>query len=138
MKKQIQILLIPIIALGLCILPVGCGYTGGNVLTTNVTPSESVVVKAEQTLQISKDTFDILLRLEYENRKFVLSNAPAIHTYAEYVRKNAPTWLITANNLKNQYKSGQGNLQALLTALTTLTENTSQSKVYITQLNNQH
>lgn len=129
--KQI---LIPITALCLCILPIGCGYTGGNVLTTNITPNESVVVKAEQTLRISKDTFDILLRLEYENRKTVLNTLPQVHTYAEYLRKNAPTWLTTANDLKNQYKSGHGNLQALLTALATLTDNTNQSKVYINQI----
>lgn len=132
--KQLQSV---IAALCLCVIPLaynGCGYTGGNVLTTNVAPTESVVVKAEQTLRISKDTFDILLRLEYEQRKYVLNYAPAIHTYAEYVRRNAPNWLTTTNDLKNQYKAGHGNLQALLTALATLTENTNQSNTYITQL----
>jgi len=131
-------ILISLTALCLCIAPIGftgCGYSGQPIVTTPIAPSESVVVKAEQTLRISKDTFDIFLRLEKDNHSTVVENAPQIHQFAEYLRRNAPNWLIQANDLKNKYKHGEGNLQALLTAIENLTANTNQAKTYINQLN---
>ncbi len=131
--KRIQIILL---ALCLPLLPLvytGCGTTG-NLLTTSVTPQASVVVNAEKTLRVSKDTFDLFLKLEYQNQALVKAKFPQIHQFAEYLRKNAPTWLITANNAKNAYKHGNGNLQALMTAIDTLTSNSTQAQTYITQL----
>ncbi len=112
---------------------VGCGTTG-NLLTTSVTPQASVVVNAEKTLRVSKDTFDLFLKLEYQNQALVKTKYPQIHQFAEYIRKNAPTWLITANNAKNAYKHGNGNLQALMAAIDTLTTNQTQAQTYVTQL----
>ncbi len=131
--KRLQVILV---ALCLCVIPItytGCGSTG-NLLTTSVTPQASVVINAEKTLRVSKDTFDLFLKLEYQNQALVKAKFPQIHQFAEYLRKNAPTWLITANNAKNAYKHGNGNLQALMSAIDTLTSNETQAQTYITQL----
>ncbi len=133
---------LPIIVLCLCLsvaTPVaftGCGTTG-NLLTSSVTPQASVVVNAEKTLRVSKDTFDLFLKLEYQNQALVKAKWPQIHQFAEYIRRNAPTWLITANNAKNAYKHGNGNLQALMSAIDTLTSNSTQAQTYISQLQSQ-
>ncbi len=131
--KKLKIILI---ALCLPLLPLvytGCGTTG-SLLTTSVTPQASVVVNAEKTLRVSKDTFDLFLKLEYQNQALVKAKWPQIHQFAEYIRRNAPTWLITANNAKNDYKHGRGNLQSLMAAIDTLTSNQTQAQTYITQL----
>ncbi len=131
--KKLQIILV---VLCLPLLPVvytGCGTTG-NLLTTSVTPQASVVVNAEKTLRVSKDTFDLFLKLEYQNQALVKAKYPQIHQFAEYIRRNAPTWLTTANNAKNAYKHGNGNLQALMSAVDTLTSNSTQAQTYVTQL----
>jgi hypothetical protein len=100
----------------------------------STTANENVVVDAEKTLRISKDTFDIFLKLEKQNQVFVKAHLPQVHQFAEYIRTNAPTWLITANDLKNQYKHGTGNLNLLMAALNVLKQNSSQAQTYTSQL----
>jgi hypothetical protein len=114
----------------------GCGEFMQNPLTATAPVNESVVVNAEKTLKTSKDTFDFFLHLEKDNEALIKQKLPQIHTFAEYLRKNAPGWLIAANTLKNDYKHGNGNLQALLDALNVLNTNTVTANQYVTQINN--
>ncbi len=139
---------IPIIALCLCLAvatPIaftGCGTT--NLLTTSATPNEQVVINAEKTLSTSKDTLTFFLQQEYQNKAFVKAHLPQVHQFAEYLRGQVSCgpkttarftcWLITANDLKNQYKHGNGNLQGLMSALDTLTKNVTTAQNYLTQI----
>jgi hypothetical protein len=126
-----HLILVTLVAVGFC----SCAPppTGGT--SPTATSGDSVVVTAEKTLRTAKDTFDLFLHLEYDNRAALEKVSPEIHKYADYIRKNAPDWLITANNLKNTYKHNRTaeNKATLATALTTIVEAMSQSQKYITQ-----
>ncbi len=137
-----------IILLALCLplLPLsytGCGTT--NLLTTSATPNEQVVINAEKALSTSKDTLTFFLQQEYQNKVFVKAHLPQVHQFAEYLRGQVSCgpkttarftcWLITTNDLKNQYKHGQGNLQVLMAAIDGLTQNVTQAQTYLAQIN---
>jgi hypothetical protein len=130
------------IVIGLALLPStpfllsGCKTTTTGTTPGTSAPNEAYVVNAEKTLRISKDTFDLFLKIEYDNRELVKQRFPQIHTFAEYLRKNAPTWLVTANNLKNDYKHSNVGLNALLNALSVLTTNTNRAQTYINEIRN--
>lgn len=98
--------------------------------------SSSIVVNAEKTLRISKDTFDTFLHVEHDNRALVREKLPQVHKFAEYVRSNAPSWLSRANTLKNLYKHNRDAAtgQQLLSALNTLSQNQNQAQQFIDQL----
>ena len=129
------------IVIGLALLPStpfllsGCKTTPGTP-TGTLAPNESYVVNAEKTLRISKDTFDLFLKIEYDNRELVKQRFPQIHTFAQYLRGNATKWLNTANNLKNDYKHNNVGLSALLNALSVLTTNTDKAQNYIKEIRN--
>jgi hypothetical protein len=123
-----KLLPIPLVALAL--------YLNACQLFPVTQPNTDVVINAEKTLRLSKDTFDLFLHLEKDNQAFVKSKLPQVHVFAQNLRKNAPDWLITANNLKNDYKHGNGDLNALMAALNILTQNISTAKNYINQINN--
>lgn len=125
------------ICLGLTLLTAPITFQSCKEIPTAGQPSASVVVDAEKTLRISKDTFDIFLKLEKQNHDLVVSKFPQIHQFAEYLRANAPTWLIQANDLKNQYKHGTGNLTALLNILSILKQSTAQAQTDITTIHGQ-
>jgi hypothetical protein len=110
------------------------GSTGTSATYTQA--HDPVVVNAEKTLRISKDTFDLLLKLEHENAADAAKISPKIHEFAEYLRGNAPNWLISANNLKNTYKHNRtsDNKANLLTALATLDQATAEARTYINQI----
>lgn len=92
--------------------------------------ADPVVVHAEQSLAIAHETFEIFLKLDDANRDFIRSNAPAVHTYAEYLRVkegNPPVqrnigWVESALAVKNAYKGNRTpeNRASLSTALATL------------------
>lgn len=105
-------------------------------LTASLPVNASVVLNAEKTLRTSKDTFDFFLKQEKDNQVLVKETLPQLHTFAEYLRKNAANWLITADRLKNEYKHGNGNVQALLAALNVLNDNITTANQYISKLNN--
>ncbi len=142
-------LLVPILCVYLCFsTPVaftGCGTT--SLLTTSATPNEKVVINAEKTLSTSKDTLTFFLQQEYQNKVFVKSHLPQVHQFAEYLRGQVSCgpkttarftcWLITTNDLKNQYKHGHGNLQVLMAAIDGLTQNVTKAQSYLTQIKQQ-
>lgn len=132
MKKLLQII---VLSVGLALLP-ACDTFMQAPLTTPLPVNASVVTNAEKTLRVSKDTFDFFLKLEYDNQTLVKSQFPQIHAFAEYLRKNAANWLITTNKLKNDYKHGNGDLQALLNALSNLTTNVNTANQYVSKINN--
>lgn len=66
--------------------------------------SDPVIVNAEKTLRVSKDTLDLFVKLEYQNQAAVKARFPIVHEFAEKVRREAPGLLKAANDTKNAYK----------------------------------
>ena len=118
----------PIAPLLVCLLAISCATTQTNY--------KDPVVLAEHAIVDSKATFDAFLKLEEANRNWVMSTNPSIHTYAEYIRKNAPGWLLRANNLKNAYKtnSSDANLVNLTAITSVLTQAITMSSTYAQQI----
>lgn len=121
----------------------GCGQLqqlGGPAPTPapQIDPAQSsaIVVNAEKTLRISKDTFDTFLHVEHDNRALVREKLPQVHKFAETIRANAPSWLERANTLKNLYKHNRNAAtgQQLLNALNVLSQNQTQAQQFIDQL----
>jgi len=122
MKTKPQIL----IALLIVICFAGCATITG----------DPVLVNAEKTTAIAADAIDTFLKIEYDNQVTIKQNAPAIHQYANYVRKNAPQWLASARALTKAYetnRTSQGKFD-LDTAIAVLTAAQVQSQIYIAKI----
>jgi hypothetical protein len=136
-KNQIAIL--AVLVLGFT----GCEQFRGTVAGSgSATPppqvevgSDPIVVNAEKTLLIGRDTFLLLSQVEYTNREELAKIVPAMRGYADYIRRNSTRWLKTANSLKNAYKYNRTseNQRALVATLATISEAINQSKQYLGQ-----
>jgi hypothetical protein len=103
--------------------------------TTPQTGSDPIVVNAEKTLRISKDTLDLFVTLEYQNQALIKTKFPPVHAFAESVRKDAPQLLKAANDAKNAYKNKQGTSAQLFAALTAVTTLASKAQQYLAIVN---
>lgn len=121
MKTKLPILAASII--GLLIL-IGCAH-----LTPGADP---LVVRVEQTQSGAMGTFDLVLHEDQANRSFWATNAPAFHSFCEWLRtpqkyngSNVARCVaiqFNVDDLKLAYKAGKttGNSNALYTAFTVL------------------
>jgi hypothetical protein len=98
---------------------------------------DQVVINAEKTLRISKDTLDLFVSLEYHNQAQVKARFPAIHEFAEKVRRTAPALLKTANDAKNAYKYNRNGTTAgqLWAAMAAVTKLAADAQTYLAQVN---
>lgn len=99
---------------------------------TGVVNDDKIVVNTEKALSIALGTFDVFLRLEYENRA-ALSAVPGVHSFAENVRRNGKRWIKSAEAAKNAYKHNRTELNHanLVTAYKTLKSAIEESHKYI-------
>jgi hypothetical protein len=113
----------------ICLLAIGCATTGG--------VSHDPVVLAEHAIVDGKATFDTFVHLEAINRDVLLKVNPKIHSYAEYIRKNAPIWLGQAYAMTQAYKtnSSETNLVNLKAITATINEAITQSNTYVGTIN---
>lgn len=113
------------------------GNAGNTTPALSASTSSSIVVASEKTLRVSKDTIDLFLHLEYDNKALVKANFPQVHAFAETLRKQAPDALIAANNAKNAFKHNRNasNQASLMTAVATVSELAAQSQQYINKIN---
>lgn len=65
--------------------------------------NDTFLYNAESSVTTAYQTFDALLKFEYDNRA-ALSSTPEVKQYADYVRLNAPKWKITFEELDATYK----------------------------------
>jgi hypothetical protein len=118
-----------------------------------VTPDEGqdgVVVRAEQSIQITFDTMNTFLKIEHDNREFVKTKLPDVHKYAEWLRQpvrkvgtssaTERRGVMIVNSLivvKNEYKSArtQENYSKLLQALATGSELLNEIRFHLTAIN---
>lgn len=99
--------------------------------------SSNVVIATEKTLKVSKDSIDLFLHLEYDNRALVKSQFPQVHAFAETLRSKAPDALITANNAKNNFKHNRNasNQANLMTAVAVVSDLAAQAQAFTNKIN---
>lgn len=101
--------------------------------------ADPFVVRVEQTQAVASSTFDFVLRFDNANRPFWRTNAPAFHSFCEWLRTpqdyrgtnmaRAVVIQLNADDLKLAYKNAKtaGNSNALYLAWTVLSEAILQS-----------
>ena len=52
--------------------------------------ADATVVRAQQTVQVAFETVNTFIEFDAANRPWLVANAPAVHAFAEGVRKDAP------------------------------------------------
>lgn len=138
-----KLLLIPFLAVTLAFS--GCettkaiwaaATTGVNLSASGdpgVVHDDQIVVRTEQLLNISLDTFDTFLKIERDNEAGLKKVSPQIHVFAENVRRNGKKWIKSAQAAKNAYRDNRTdqNRANLTTAYKTLQEAIKQSQQYI-------
>jgi uncharacterized protein (DUF1501 family) len=100
-----------------------------------VVNDDQLVVRSEQLLVISLDTFDTFLKIERANRTILDKVSPEIHTFAETVRRNGKSWIKSLEVAHDAYKNNRSseNHATLLTAFKTVQAAVAESQKYITK-----
>ncbi len=137
--KKLQIILV---ALCLPLLPVapvvftGCQQPG----TISAQNTDQIILRAEQTAQTARLTFDTFVRLERNNEGMLKTLNPAIHTYANYIRTHGLDWVTSLREATKAFKANRTpeNQASLNTILATITNAVSQSNKYIAQARAAH
>ena len=106
----------------------------------SITPgADPLVVRTEQTESTAGSTFDMILTIDQADRGLWKSNAPAFHTFCEWLRTpqsyagtNYPRCVVmqlNVDDLKLAYKASKtaGSSNALVSAFTVLSTAISQS-----------
>lgn len=135
--KKLTLLLLAVLALNFSacsVITPTPDTTPGAVATST---HDAIVINSEKTLRVSKDTFDLFLRLEDDNRAEFALVSPEIHKFANKLRREAPGWLKQANKFKNIYKhSGPtADPTTLQNSLVVLSDATTKAQQYINQAN---
>ncbi len=130
--KRLQVILV---ALCLPLLPVapvvftGCQQPG----TISAQNTDQIILRAEQTAQTARLTFDTFVRLERDNEAALKAVNPAIHTYANYIRTHGLDWVTSLRDATKTFKANRTpeNQASLTTILATITNAVSQTNKYI-------
>ena len=102
--------------------------------------ADPLVVRVEQALTVANASFDLVLRVDQADRGFWKTNAPAFHSFCEWLRTPISTYgdgnqpravglQLNLDGLKNSYKANKtaAGSNALFTALLTLNSAVNQS-----------
>lgn len=99
---------------------------------TGIYKSDQVLYSAELILPTTHELMGAFLKWEMNNAA-VLKRWPEIHVAAEKMRRDAPTWFQTCNNLHDAYKldPSQENKDKLQTALRVLSTALTEANAYM-------
>lgn len=136
-----------ILGLKLCVLSVlfaGCllvapwGPTGCTIApqpTLSVAATDQVILRAEQTAETAKVTFNTFVHLERDNEALLKQFNPAIHSWAETIRKNGINWIVSLRDATKTFKANRtaANQANLNTVLITLTDAVNKTQKYIAE-----
>lgn len=97
--------------------------------------NDPVVVDAEKTLIIARDTFNLYVHLEDQNHDALLLVSSKFYEGAEKVRRDARGWLKKADVVKETYKHNRTteNKASLFTALATVSKLMSETQTLIAE-----
>jgi len=106
-----------ILAFALCVgLFIGCAHLDKG--------ADPLIVRAEQIETVADSAFDSVVKLDSANRQFWLTNAPAFHSFAEWLRTPVPVGT-------NTVRRGIAMVQQLNYAKLDYRQNHSQSNLLI-------
>lgn len=110
--------------------------------------ADPIVVRTEQAQIVAASTFDMVLAQDNSDRSFWRTNAPAFHSFCEWLRQPqavpgmtntlprdlAMQWNV--DQVKLAYKSGAATSNALAQAVSTLSEAIRQASVWLAVVTN--
>jgi len=131
MMKTIRNQLFPLLAIALLVF--GCAKLQPG--------ADPLIVRAEQTEQVAKATFDLVLNVDHSDRGFWRTNAPAFHGFCEWLRQPQPVWgtnvlprasamIANLDTVKLDYRAARASSNALITALLTLSSAVDQASAW--------
>lgn len=135
--QSIRLLIVVLLATGVWVVapvaPVGCAYFNPPALSQANT--DQVILRAEQTAETAKLTFNTLLHLERDNEAALKAINPQIHVWANTLRAHGIDWIQSLRTATKDFKANRNsaNQATLNTALTTLTNAINTTNAYITQ-----
>jgi hypothetical protein len=97
--------------------------------------TDQVILRAEQTAETAKLTFDTFVHLERDNEAMLKTVNPAIHTYANTIRAHGIDWIVSLRNATKTFKANRtaDNRASLNTILLTLIAAIGDTNSYMTQ-----
>lgn len=113
--------------------PSGCSFAPQPTLSASA--SDQIILRAEQTAQTARLTFDTFVHLERDNEAMLKTVSPAIHTYANTIRLHGLDWVTSLRNATKAFKANRTpeNQATLNTALATITAAITETNKYLTQ-----
>ncbi len=101
--------------------------------TVSTQSTDQIILRAEQTAQTARLTFDTFVRLERDNEAMLKQVNPSIHTYANYIRTNGLYFVDVLRAATNTFENNRTpeNQASLNTILATITNAVSQTNKYI-------
>ncbi len=97
--------------------------------------TDQIILRAEQSAEVAKTTFDTFLHLERDNEAFFKKVNPQIHAWAENIRANGINWIVSLRDATKTFKATRNaaNQATLNTALLTLTNAVQLTQRYISE-----
>jgi hypothetical protein len=133
MRKQLARLFVAasIVIASLAVAPIGCQPPPA----LSQQNTDQVILRAEQTAQTARLTFDTFVHLERDNEALLKQVNPAIHDYANTIRRHGLDWVDSLRTATKTFKANRTpeNQSNLNTWLTTLTNAVQQTNKYIAQ-----
>lgn len=113
--------------------PTGCAQYNPPTLSEQST--DQIILRAEQTAETAKLTFNTLVHLERDNEALLKQVNPNIHLWANNLRRNGIDWIQSLRTATKDFKVNRNtaNQATLNTALLTLTNAINETNKYITQ-----
>ncbi len=126
------------VAIALVTAPVvfnGCGTTTLPGTTLSEKNTDQIILRAEQSAEVGKTTFNTFLHLERDNEAFFKKVNPQIHLWAENIRANGVNWIVALRDATKTFKATRNaeNQATLNTALLTLTNAVQLTQRYISE-----
>lgn len=136
-RQLIRILILALLmAASWAVAPTGCTITPQPTLSAQA--SDQIILRAEQTAQTARLTFDTFVHLERENEAALKTLNPQIHIYANTIRMHGLDWITSLRMATKTFKANRTpeNQSNLNTWITTLTNAVNETNKYIAQSKN--
>lgn len=104
--------------------------------------ADPIVVRAQQSESVGYATIDTFLKIDNANRGFFVTNAPALHNYAEWLRQpqivngtnvypRGIAYFMSLDNIVVQYQQGLVNSNQVANVLANVETVINQAQYYI-------
>jgi len=136
-RQTLRFLICSVIIAGAwAVAPLGpSGCTNINPPTISAQASDQIILRAEQTAQTGRLTFNTFVHLERENEELLKQINPQIHVYANTIRTHGLDWVDSLRSATKTFKANRTpeNQSNLNTWIATLTSAITQTQKYIAE-----